>query len=101
MSRPTREYLRHILDEAEYLIRVSQGLSKAAFLASETLRRAFVRSLEIIGEAATNVPDSVRAAHPEVDRRRMAECVTASSTPTSSSTMTLSGMSSPRRYRRS
>lgn len=43
------EYLRHILDETEYLISDSQGLSKDRFMSSETLKRAFVRSIEIIG----------------------------------------------------
>jgi hypothetical protein len=38
----------------------------------ETLRRAFVRSLEIIGEAAKKVPEDVRATHPVVELRAMA-----------------------------
>ena len=46
------EYLRHILYETEYLIDQKQGLSKRQFLQDATLKRAFVRSLEIIGEAS-------------------------------------------------
>ncbi|HEX5136253.1 MAG TPA: HepT-like ribonuclease domain-containing protein [Planctomycetota bacterium] len=42
------------------------------FLRDETLRRAFVRSLEIIGEAAKKVPDGFRALHPAVGWRGMA-----------------------------
>ena len=34
--------------------------------------RAFVRSLEIIGEAAKKVPDDLRLQHPEVEWRAMA-----------------------------
>jgi uncharacterized protein with HEPN domain len=41
-------------------------------LANETLRRAFVRSLEIIGEAAKKVPEGFRAQHPMVEWRAMA-----------------------------
>ena len=52
MSFESRDYLRHILVEAEYLGARSAGLSYDDFVADETLRRAFVRSLEIIGEAA-------------------------------------------------
>ena len=52
MSFESRDYLRHILVEADYLVGRSAGLSYEVFAADETLRRAFVRSLEIIGEAA-------------------------------------------------
>jgi uncharacterized protein with HEPN domain len=39
---------------------------------TETLRRAFVRSLEIIGEAAKKVPGEFRAQYPTVEWRAMA-----------------------------
>jgi uncharacterized protein with HEPN domain len=38
------EYLRHILDEIEYLMDASLGLKKEQFLQDATFRRAFVRS---------------------------------------------------------
>jgi uncharacterized protein with HEPN domain len=72
MSFEPRDYLRHILLEADYLIGQSAGLSFEAFAADETLRRAFVRSLEVIGEAAKKVPDDFREAHPDVEWRAMA-----------------------------
>lgn len=72
MSFEPRDYLRHILVEADYLIGRSAGLSFDAFVADETLRRAFVRSLEIIGEATKKVPDDFRATHPQVEWRAMA-----------------------------
>ena len=56
MSFEPREYLRHILTEADYLISHSNGVSFEAFSSDETLRRAFARSLEIIGEAAKKLP---------------------------------------------
>ena len=76
MSFEPRDYLRHIQVEAEYLIGRSAGLTFDEFLADETLRRAFVRSIEIIGEAAKKVPDDFRAAHPTVEWRAMAVCGT-------------------------
>ena len=51
MSLPTREYLKHILDETTYVMADSKNVSKADFLNSETLKRAYVRSVEIMGEA--------------------------------------------------
>ena len=42
MSFEPRDYLRHILLEAEYLISQTPGLSFEAFIANQTLSRAFV-----------------------------------------------------------
>jgi uncharacterized protein with HEPN domain len=69
MSLSAREYLQHILDEVAYLAITKQGLDKTSFLRDATLKRAFVRSLEIIGEAAKQVPDSVRQRAPQIDWR--------------------------------
>ena len=56
MSKDPIEYLKHIADECLYLLSVSKNLSKDGFLDDETLKRAVVRSLEIIGEATKKVP---------------------------------------------
>jgi uncharacterized protein with HEPN domain len=60
MKRSAREYLLHIRDEAEFLQRASVGLDRASLLRDETLKRAVVRSIEIIGEAVKNIPERVR-----------------------------------------
>jgi uncharacterized protein with HEPN domain len=72
MSSAPREYLQHILVEANYLIGQSADLTWDRFSGDETLRRAFVRSLEIIGEAAKKVPDDFRLRHTSVEWRSMA-----------------------------
>lgn len=66
------EFLRHILDEAKYIIHASQGLKKTRFETDDTLKRAFVRSLEIIGEATKRVSDDLRTKYPDVAWRSMA-----------------------------
>lgn len=72
MSSEPRDYLRHILEEVEYLLATRSGMTYEAFESDETLRRAFVRSIEIIGEAAKKVPEGFRVEHPEIEWRAMA-----------------------------
>lgn len=72
MSFEPRDFLRHILIEADFLLERGAGVTLDAFRTDATLQRAFVRSLEIIGEAAKKVPAVYREAHPEVEWRAMA-----------------------------
>jgi uncharacterized protein with HEPN domain len=72
MSSEPREYLRHILVEVDYLISHRAGLTFEDFVEDETLRRAVVRSLEIIGEATKKIPMEFRSQYPTVEWRAMA-----------------------------
>jgi len=72
MSFEPRDYLRHIVVEADYLLATRANLTFEAFMADETLQRAFARSLEIIGEASKKVSRDFRSAYPHVDWRAMA-----------------------------
>lgn len=72
MSRSEAEYLRHILDEANYLAETSEQVTWKAFSEDETLKRAFVRSIEVMGEATKNLSEDLCARHPDVPWRAMA-----------------------------
>ena len=72
MSKDHRLYIRHIRDEAEYLIDTCANLTHAEFLADETLKRAVVRSLEIIGEATKKLPRDFRHKHDTIPWAQMA-----------------------------
>lgn len=52
MSPSPNDVLRHILDETSFLLTQSALISLDEFLYDPVRKRAFVRSLEIIGEAA-------------------------------------------------
>ena len=66
MSFEPLDYVRHILAEVDYLIEHSRGVPFEQFEADETLRRAFVRSLEVIGEATKKLPSDFCASHPQI-----------------------------------
>lgn len=50
------EYIRHIQDECMFILSISENITKAQFLEDEVLKRAVIRSLEIIGEATKKIP---------------------------------------------
>ena len=57
MSKEPLEYIKHIRDEIAFILSViDEDLTKDAFLEDETLKRAVIRSLEIIGEATKKIP---------------------------------------------
>ena len=72
MSKEPIEYLKHIADECLYLLSVSKNLSKDKFLDDETLKRAVVRSLEIIGEATKKVPADFKVKWSSIQWKNMA-----------------------------
>ena len=66
------EYLRHILLETNYVLKTSKNLTKKQFLNDETLTRAFIRSIEIIGEATKKISPELRIKYPTVNWKEMA-----------------------------
>ena len=54
------------------VIRYCNDLSAAQFAADDLVTDAVLRNLELLGEAAKQIPDSVRDRHPEVPWRRIA-----------------------------
>jgi uncharacterized protein with HEPN domain len=72
MPLEPREYLRHMLDEIEYLMSAREPLTRDRFQRDATLKRAFVKSIEVIGEASKKVPPELKSRHPEVQWRSIA-----------------------------
>jgi uncharacterized protein with HEPN domain len=73
MSKEPVEYLKHIRDESLYILSVTgKGITKEEFLNDETLKRAVVRSLEIIGEATKKIPADFKIKWNNVKWKEMA-----------------------------
>jgi uncharacterized protein with HEPN domain len=72
MRPSTRDYLEHILDEARFLPEASKDVDWESFRKDGVLRRAFVRSIEVMGEAVKQLPDSLRQQYPSVEWRAIA-----------------------------
>ncbi len=71
---PRREivdYLQDILDAIEKTERFISGMDYAQFAADEKTVFAVIRALEIVGEAAKNVPQAIRSRYPSVPWREM------------------------------
>lgn len=72
MSSPPREwrfYIDDMITFAEKVITYTESMDQARFVASGLNYDATLRNLELIGEAATHIPDDVRAQHPDIPWR--------------------------------
>ena len=67
--REWRFYLGDMIGFACNALSYTAGLSKAGFVADSRTYDATLRNLELIGEAARNIPGEVRSAHPEIPWR--------------------------------
>ena len=71
MRRDYRHYLDDIVQAVERISRYVAGMDKAAFEADEKTVDAVVRNLEVIGEAARNLPDEVKVRTKGVEWRKI------------------------------
>ena len=68
-QRKWRFYIDDMIGFAAKVIAYTQGLDQNGFVADSRTYDATMRNLELIGEAATRVPEAVRAAHPQLPWR--------------------------------
>ena len=70
-AREWRFYLEDMIAFADKVVAYTDGLDQHGFVSSGLNYDATVRNLELIGEAATHIPDDVCQANPQIPWRRI------------------------------
>ena len=68
-EREWRFYVDDMIVFAGNVLEYTRGQSQADFVSNRLVYDATLRNLELIGEAATHVPDKIREAHQEIPWR--------------------------------
>ncbi len=75
MKKPKRNYqifVKDILDSISSIERFVRKLGYDKFIKDDKTASAAIRKLEIIGEAAKNIPSFIKEKQPEIDWKSMA-----------------------------
>ena len=74
MSEPERAwqfYIDDMIAFAERVLEYTKGLDQTEFESSSMIYDATVRNLELIGEAATRIPEAIRHQNPAIPWRQL------------------------------
>jgi len=69
---PDIELIKHIQEEAAFILKHTENLTREEFLLDEVLCRASIRSLEIIGEATKKLSNHFKIQHDQIEWRKIA-----------------------------
>lgn len=72
MKRDIRLFIEDIVDSIKNIEEFSTGLNKEKFSKDKLRQSAIIRQLEIIGEAAKNIPNLFREKHPNIPWKEIA-----------------------------
>jgi len=72
VSREWKFYLEDMAGSCRKILRFIDGMSMEEFVADERTYDAVVRNIEIIGEAAKNVPEEAPTVLPDIEWRKAA-----------------------------
>ena len=67
MKKDPEIFLRHILESINNIESFTKNKTKKDFKKDQLLNSAAIRQIEIIGEAAKNVPKYFKLKHPEIE----------------------------------
>lgn len=71
MKREYEDYLRDMLENAEKELSFVDGMDYEDFSNDDKAMYAVIRALEIIGEAARQIPEDIREANSEIPWREI------------------------------
>ncbi|WP_319559476.1 DUF86 domain-containing protein [Marispirochaeta sp.] len=72
MLRSDKELFQHIFEEIIFLENETKNIDEARFLSDNKLKRAFARSIEIIGEAVKGLSNNLVIGNPQIPWRNIA-----------------------------
>lgn len=72
MAHHEEVFLKHILDEINFLLEETENIDIEKVKHDEVLKRACARSLEIIGEATKNISQDIKNQYRDIDWKRLA-----------------------------
>ena len=73
MSRSEKVYLQDILESVEIILLYVKNKIAIDFMLDRMLQDAVIRRFEVIGEAASKIPQSIKKKHPEIQWKLMKE----------------------------
>jgi uncharacterized protein with HEPN domain len=76
MRHEYEDYLRDMLENAEKALSFVDGMDYDGFCTDDKAIYAVIRALEIIGEAARQIPEDVRQSNPEISGVKSLPCGT-------------------------
>jgi uncharacterized protein with HEPN domain len=71
MKKDPLVFIEHILDSIETIEEYTKEITKEEFISSKKTQVAVIRRIEIIGEAAKNVPEEVKKNYPSIPWKRI------------------------------
>ena len=71
LPRDWKLYIDDMIRFAEKVSLYTRGLDQSGFAGDGIVYDATLRNLELIGEAATKIPDAVKAANPQIPWRQI------------------------------
>jgi uncharacterized protein with HEPN domain len=66
MKKDPKIFLQHIIDSIEKIEEYIKDINKQEFLKSSQIQDAVIRRIEIIGEAAKNIPEELKEKHTDI-----------------------------------